>query len=190
VRRKVPPTLMSLPVASAAATAARGGQSPRGSNGIGVKHGHLRHRHWTRRRSSIDPRAAASDSAGGTGRDAAAGSNAGRKSKGKSKGGPSDSYSETWVGGKYDMEAMGMWDGVGIDGPSCIRLPPLGSSNLAELETLYVQVGPYLCMVPAVAQRECLRGNYEIVFGTKYLKCMKLSKDVVLSAEPCKNAQT
>jgi len=141
------PTLMSSAAASAVAVAARGSKSPRGSNGIGnhVRCTHLRHRHWTRRRSSNDPRAAASDSAGGTGRDAAAGSDAGRTRKGKSKSGPSDSYSETWVGGKYDMEAMGMWDGVGIDGPSCIRLPPLGSSNLAELETLYVQAGLYSC---------------------------------------------
>jgi hypothetical protein len=28
----------------------------------------------------------------------------------RSKRGPSDSYSETWDGEKYDMTTMGMWD--------------------------------------------------------------------------------
>jgi hypothetical protein len=37
------------------------------------------------------------------------------------------------------MGQMGMWDGPNIEGPSCIRLPPLALCTLEDLETLYVQ---------------------------------------------------
>lgn len=67
---------------------------------------------------------------------AASGGGAGGR---RSKGGPSDSYSETWDGSKYDMGQMGMWDGPNIEGPSCIRLPPLELATLEELEATYVQ---------------------------------------------------
>ena len=66
---------------------------------------------------------------------AAVSANAGRLSK----RGPSDSYSETWDGEKYDMAEMGMWDVPSIEGPSCIRLPPLEAATVEELEALYAQ---------------------------------------------------
>ena len=57
----------------------------------------------------------------------------------RSKRGPSDSYSETWDGEKYDMTTMGMWDVPSIEGPSCIRLPPIEAATVSELEALYAQ---------------------------------------------------
>ena len=66
---------------------------------------------------------------------AAVSANAGRRSK----RGPSDSYSETWDGEKYDMAEMGMWDVPSIEGPSCIRLPPIEAATVEELEALYAQ---------------------------------------------------
>ena len=66
---------------------------------------------------------------------AAVSANAGRLSK----RGPSDSYSETWDGEKYDMAEMGMWDVPSIEGPSCIRLPPIEAATVEELEALYAQ---------------------------------------------------
>ena len=63
--------------------------------------------------------------------------NAERRSK--SRRGPSNSYSETWDGEKYDMTEMGMWDVPSIEGPSCIRLPPIEAAPIDELETLYAQ---------------------------------------------------
>ena len=63
--------------------------------------------------------------------------NAERRSK--SRRGPSNSYSETWDGEKYDMTEMGMWDVPSIEGPSCIRLPPIEAAPINELEALYAQ---------------------------------------------------
>ena len=57
----------------------------------------------------------------------------------RSKGGPSSSYVETWDGSKYDMGQMGMWDVEGIEGPSCIRLPPLDLATRDDLERVYLQ---------------------------------------------------
>ena len=37
------------------------------------------------------------------------------------------------------MGQMGMWDGPNIEGPSCIRLPPLELCTLEDLEATYVQ---------------------------------------------------
>ena len=48
-------------------------------------------------------------------------------------------YSETWDGEKYDMAEMGMRDVPSIEGPSCIRLPPIEAATVEELEALYAQ---------------------------------------------------
>ena len=57
----------------------------------------------------------------------------------RSKSGPSNSYRETWDGSKYDIGVMGMWDGLDMEGPSCIRLPPLEQCTVEDLEAAYVQ---------------------------------------------------
>jgi hypothetical protein len=37
------------------------------------------------------------------------------------------------------MTTMGMWDVPSIEGPSCIRLPPIEAATVSELEALYAQ---------------------------------------------------
>jgi len=53
--------------------------------------------------------------------------------RGQSNGG------EAWDGSEHDVGVMGMWDGLGIEGPSCLRLPPLEQCTLQDLEATYAQ---------------------------------------------------
>ena len=62
----------------------------------------------------------------------------GRASKSRS-GDARTRYEQTWDGTKYDMTSLGVWDDASIDGPSCLRLPPLHLSTRAELEEVYLQ---------------------------------------------------
>ena len=62
----------------------------------------------------------------------------GRASKSRS-GDARTRYEQTWDGTKYDVTSLGMWDDASIDGPSCLRLPPLHLSTRAELEEVYLQ---------------------------------------------------
>ena len=108
----------------------------------------------------------------------------------RSKGGPSSSYVETWDGSKYDMGQMGMWDVEGIEGPSCIRLPPLDLATRDDLERVYLQAkNTYFSGQPVVDDQMFDEIERRLRYlgsdvARKYPRCSRRDMRIYSDAEP------
>ena len=117
----------------------------------------------------------------------------------QSESGPSSVYSPTWDGG-YDISRQGMWDTLGIQGPSCFLLPPLDVATTADLERTYAQAkNTYFSGQPVISDvmfdeielRLRQRGSD---FTKKYPRCsrrdMKIYGDLESDDAQMANLQT